>query len=61
MFMIEGHDEISAQMELKSGSLVWAFALQGERPAYQRISYWFFGGSDKIFWALPLKLACQLP
>jgi hypothetical protein len=39
MIMIEGHDEISAQMELKSGSLVWAFALQGERAAYQRLSY----------------------
>ena len=61
MIMIEGHYKSSAQMELKSSSFVWSFALQGERPAYQRLSYWFFGGSGKIFWALPLKLACQLP
>jgi hypothetical protein len=31
MIMIEGHYKSSAQMELKSSSFVWSFALKGPR------------------------------
>ena len=47
--------KVSAHLEMKSNSLVWAFALQCERPAYHRLSFCYV---LFIYWALPPKLAC---